>query len=58
MEKNKKRFAPIVITLFTIIWQSLIEAIVTFFATVGLTTWWEKRQEAKDKAEEEKNKNK
>ena len=57
MDKNKKRFAPIVITLFTIIWQSLIEAIVTFFATVGLTAWWEKRQEAKDKKEEE-NKNK
>lgn len=51
MDKNKKRFAPIVITLFTIIWQSLLDAVVTFFATLSLTAWWEKRQAAKDKKE-------
>ena len=53
MKKNQKRFAPIAITIFTIVWQSLIEAIVTFFATVGLNSWWEKRQEAKDKKNKE-----
>ena len=40
-DKNKKKFiGPIVTSLFPMIIQGFIEAVVAFFTTVGLEAWW------------------
>jgi hypothetical protein len=40
--------ATIIASILPLIWQSIIEAIVVFFTTVGLESWWISKENKKD----------
>lgn len=51
-EENKVKSQSVTVVaaaLFPIIWQSIVEAFVVFFTTLGLESWWHKEEKAKKK---------